>query len=79
MSHLLVYFRELAQGKEGKGRLVNTIKLGVKWLYQYTELHSLSFNAYLWELEGILSPHDGPDHGLSEMAQQAEKKWQRVK
>src|SRR5215469_13183378 len=53
--------RELATGEEGRERVVNTMKLGVEWLYAHTEAHKLSFIAFLYNLEGRLALQDAPE------------------
>jgi hypothetical protein len=55
MSWLLYrVIREMAKGKRGRKRVVNTMKLGVEWLYSYTEARNASFTAFLYHLEGML-------------------------
>jgi hypothetical protein len=45
--------REMAEGKKGRKRVVNTMKLGVEWLYQHADARKLSFQALLFHLEGL--------------------------
>jgi len=50
--------RELEKGKKGHRRVINTLKLGVEFVYAYTEICRLSYQAYLSEMEGRLAPED---------------------
>jgi hypothetical protein len=66
--------REMAEGKKGRKRVVNTMKLGVEWLYQYTEAHKLSFTAFLYHLEGMLVPSDMAEEITARTIERAEEK-----
>jgi hypothetical protein len=46
--------REMPKGKKGRERVANTMKLGVEYLYSYTEARNASFTAFLYYLEGML-------------------------
>jgi hypothetical protein len=48
------------------------MKLGVEWLYQYTEAHKLSFTAFLYHLEGVLIPSDAPEQLTKRVIEAAE-------
>src|SRR5260370_28701765 len=52
--------RELDEGKKGRKRVINTLKLGVEWVYGFTSAHKLSFQAFLYHIEGLLVPGDFP-------------------
>ena len=53
--------RILGHGKRGREEAVNTLKLGIEWLYPYTDAHKLSFEAFLYDLEGLMVGTDFPE------------------
>jgi hypothetical protein len=63
--------RELTEGKKGRKRVVNTMKLGVEWLYQFTDARKLSFQVFLLALEGRLTPSDKLEELLKGVIQRA--------
>jgi len=52
---------EITSGTEGLERVINTLKLGVQWVYPYTQAHKMSFRAYLYHLGGMLLVPDYPE------------------
>ena len=68
--------RELDQGK--KGRATNTLKLGVEWLYEYSEARSVSFKAYLYYLEGMLLSPFSVEAILKPAIEEAEESHQAI-
>ena len=52
---------EITSGPEGLQRVINTLKLGVQWVYPYTQAHKMSFRAYLYHLGGLLLVPDYPE------------------
>jgi len=52
---------EITSGAEGLERVINTLKLGVQWVYPYTQAHKMSFRAYLYHLGGLLLVPDYPE------------------
>lgn len=48
------------------------MKLGVEWLYQYTDACKLSFNAFLHRLEGLMVPSDMPQEVMRGVIERAE-------
>jgi len=63
--------RELDQRK--RGRVVNTLKLGVEWVYPFTRAHKLSFHGYLYYLEGLLVPGDFPEELMKGVIERGEE------
>ena len=37
---------------------INTLKLGLEWIFPYTSTHTLSFTLFLFEAEGVLKEPD---------------------
>jgi hypothetical protein len=68
--------RELDQGK--KGRVVNTLKLGVEWIYVFTRAHKLSFQGYLYYLEGLLVPGDMPEELMKGVIERGEEQANEI-
>ena len=52
--------KNIGEGKKGVDRTVNTLKLGVEWIYPYTDAHKTSFQAFLFDLEGLMLSGDVP-------------------
>jgi len=52
---------EITSGSEGVEKAINTLKLGVQWVYPYTQAHKMSFRAYLYHLGGLLLVQDYPE------------------
>ncbi|MGH9822421.1 MAG: hypothetical protein ACREDR_04120 [Blastocatellia bacterium] len=52
--------KNIAEGKKGIDRTVNTLKLGVEWIYPYTDAHKTSFQAFLFDLQGLMLSGDFP-------------------
>ena len=63
--------RELDQ--RNKGRVINTLKLGVEWVYPFTQAHKLSFQGYLYYLEGLLVPGDFPEELMKSVIERGEE------
>jgi hypothetical protein len=53
--------RELEDTKSGRQRVTNTLKLGLECIYMFTDSHRLSFQGFLYHLEGLLVPGDTPE------------------
>ena len=68
--------RELDQGK--KGRVVNTLKLGVEWIYLFTRAHQVSFQCYLYHLEGLLVPPDMPEELMKGVIERGEEQAREI-
>jgi hypothetical protein len=68
--------RELDQGK--KGRVVNTLKLGVEWIYLFTRAHDLSFQGYLYYLEGLLVPGDMPEELMKGVIERGDEQAREI-
>ena len=68
--------RELDQRK--RGRVVNTLKLGVEWIYPFTRAHKLSFQGYLYYLEGLLVPGDFPEELMNGVIERGEKEAREI-
>ena len=68
--------RELDQGK--KGRVVNTLKLGVEWIYLFTQSHKISFHGYLYYLEGLLVPGDMPEELMKGVIERGEDQAREI-
>jgi hypothetical protein len=69
----------MAEGKKGRKRVVNTMKLGVEWLYQYTDARKPSFQAFLYHLEGLLVPSDMPEAAMTGVIERAEAAATRIR
>ncbi|HEY6330819.1 MAG TPA: hypothetical protein VI756_15920 [Blastocatellia bacterium] len=63
---------QLEGGENGSVRVINTLKLGLECIYQYTDLYHLSFQAYLYSLEGLIAPRDRPDQIIFGLVDEAE-------
>jgi hypothetical protein len=70
--------RELAEGKKGRKRVVNTMKLGIEWLYWFTDAGRLSFRAFLYYLEGVLVPSDMPEEVMKGVIDRGEATATRI-
>jgi hypothetical protein len=70
--------RELADRKKGRKRVVNTMKLGIEWLYQFTDAGKLSFDAFLYYLEGVLVPSDMPEEVMKGVIDRGEATATRI-
>jgi hypothetical protein len=68
--------RELDQGK--KARVINTLKLGVEWIYPFTQAHKLSFQGYLYYLEGLLVPRDLPEELMKGVIERGEQQHMEI-
>jgi len=68
--------RELDEGK--KVRVVNTLKLGVEWIYQFTQAHKLSFQGYLYYLEGLLVPGEMPEELMRDVIERGEEEAREI-
>src|SRR5215469_16302539 len=68
--------RELDQRK--KGRVINTLKLGVEWIYPFTRAHKLSFQGYLYYLEGLLVPGDFPEELMKGVIERGEEEAREI-
>jgi hypothetical protein len=70
--------REMAEGKKGRERVVNTMKLGVEWVYGFTEARNVSFKAFLYHPEGVVVPSDMPEEVLKGVIERAEQKHKDI-
>ncbi len=52
--------RNLDEGKKGRKRVINTLKLGVEWVYGFTSTHKLSFQASFITLRDCSCPATFP-------------------
>ena len=68
--------RELDQRK--KGRVINTLKLGVEWVYPFTQAHKLSFQGYLYYLEGLLVPGDFPEELMKGVVERGDEQATKI-
>ena len=68
--------RELDQRK--KGRVINTLKLGVEWIYPFTRAHRMSFQGYLYYLEGLLVPGDFPEELMKGVIERGEEQHREI-
>lgn len=65
---------QLELGKEGKARVISTLKLGLQVIYQYTDLYRLSFLAFLYRLEGLIAGDDSLESRLTALISDANRK-----
>jgi hypothetical protein len=70
--------RELSTRPEGVERTINTLKLGVEWLFQYTSAHEVSFKLFLYDLECVLVPSDSPKTLIGAAIERAEAAATRI-
>jgi len=68
--------RELDQRK--KERVINTLKLGVEWIYPFTRAHRMSFQGYLYYLEGLLVPGDFPEGLMKGVIERGEEQHREI-
>jgi hypothetical protein len=68
--------RELNQRK--RGRVINTLKLGVEWIYPFTRAHKLGFQGYLYYLEGLLIPGDFPEELMKGAIERGEQQHREI-
>jgi hypothetical protein len=54
--------------------VINTLKLGVEWVYPFSTAHKKSFKLYLYYLECVLTPQDFPEELLQGAIERAEAK-----
>jgi hypothetical protein len=64
---------EITSGAEGLEKAINTLKLGVQWVYPYTQAHKMSFRAYLYHLGGLLLVQDYPERVAQRAIDRAEQ------
>jgi len=70
--------RELDERKKGRRRVVNTMKLGLEWVYPYTQAHKLSFQGFLYYVEGLLLPGDFPEELMKGVIERGEQQAREV-
>jgi hypothetical protein len=77
---LLLYkiIRVLSTGEGGAETVVNTLKLGVEWIYPFSAAHKMSFKLYLYYLECVLTPQDFPEDLLRGAIERAEAKAREI-
>src|SRR5215831_21339132 len=68
--------RELDE--RNRGRVINTLKLGVEWIYPFTRAHKLSFQGYLYYLEGLLVPGDFPEEFMRGVIERGEEQAREI-
>jgi len=68
--------RELDQ--RNRGRVINTLKLGVEWIYPFTRAHKLSFQSYLYYPEGLLVPGDFPEELMKGVIERGEEQHRQI-
>src|SRR5215831_9955095 len=68
--------RELDQ--RNRGRVINTLKLGVEWIYPFTRAHKLSFQGYLYYLEGLLVPGEMPEELMKGVIERGEQQAREI-
>jgi hypothetical protein len=73
---LLLYkiIRVLSASDGGTETVINTLKLGVEWIYPFSAAHKVSFKLYLYYLECVLTPQDFPEELLKGAIERAEAK-----
>jgi len=73
---LLLYkiIRVLSASDGGTETVINTLKLGVEWIYPFSAAHKVSFKLYLYYLECVLTPQDFPEELLQGAIERAEAK-----
>lgn len=79
---LLLYkiIRILSVGEGGieTETVINTLKLGVEWIYPFSAAHKKSFKLYLYYLECVLTPQDFPEDLLQGAIERAEAKVSEI-
>jgi len=50
---------------------VDTVKLGLEWIFPYTSAHTMSFTLFLFEAEGVLKESDSLETLLSAALERA--------
>jgi hypothetical protein len=79
---LLLYklIRILTAGEGGieTETVINTLKLGVEWIYPFSTAHKKSFKLYLYYLECVLTPQDFPEDLLQGAIERAEAKANEI-
>jgi hypothetical protein len=79
---LLLYkiIRILSVGEGGieTETVINTLKLGVEWIYPFSAAHKKSFELYLYYLECVLTPQDFPEELLQGAIERAEAKVSKI-
>src|SRR5215831_12809090 len=68
--------RELDE--RNRGRVINTLKLGIEWIYPFTRAHKLSFQGYLYYLEGLLVPGDFPEELMKGVIERGEEQHREI-
>jgi len=68
--------RELDQRK--RGRVINTLKLGVEWIYPFTRAYKMSFQGYLYYLEGLLVPGYFPEELMKGVIERGEEQAREI-
>jgi hypothetical protein len=80
---LLIYkiIRVLSVGEGGieSETVINTLKLGVEWIYPFSTAHKMSFKLYIYYLECVLTPQDFPEELLRGAIERAEAKASEIK
>jgi len=53
---------------------IDTMKLGLEWIFSYTSTHALSFELFLYEAEGLLKETDCPEALIGGAMERAQAK-----
>ena len=56
---------------------IDTLKLGLEWIFPYTSTHSMSFTLFLFEAEGVLKEPDSLETMLTAALERAHAKKSR--
>jgi len=70
--------RESENSKKARPRIVNTLKLGLEFVYPYTHAGRLSYEAYLYCVSGLLAPGDVLQDILKSVISRAESAPQQA-
>jgi hypothetical protein len=70
--------RELSAGPQGVERTINTLKLGIEFLFQYSDTRDVSFKLFLYYLECVLVPSDFPRDLIGPAIERAEATAMRL-
>ena len=62
------------QERDRTQETIDTLKLGLEWIFSYTSTHALSFELFLYEAEGLLKETDCPDSLIGRALERAKAK-----
>lgn len=69
---LFELIKALMKGPDPGERTINTLKLGIEWLFRRGSSYALSFTLYLYFLEGLLKESDLPEQLIGGAMDRAE-------